>query len=339
MSHHLTPKEIEDYRLRKLDPNALLAADDHLAICRECRALAAPDPAAVRGLKQAFRTIHLDDAQLEAYAEGRLGSSDQAREHLAVCVRCREEADDLRTFVLQRPAAPVRKPWRLWAPVAAFAAAACALGYIAVMQPKPSVRQATLPAAAPAIPADLAQLKRDALASGRVPAPPEIAALAGHRGTLLGAGVEEALTLNSPIGTAVLTLRPEFHWKAVEGAAWYEVSVFDSNFEPVANSGRIHDPQWTPERDLPPGKEFLWQLEVSVRGRRTTAPKPPEPEARFATLAAGDSSRLADLAAKYGSDHILMGALYARAGILSEARREWETAVAQGHPEAAALLK
>jgi hypothetical protein len=339
MSDHLTPQEIEDYRSRRLDPNALLAADDHLATCPECRALAAPDPAALRGLKQAFPTIHLDDAQLEAYAEGRLRDSDPAREHLSACVRCREEADDLRAFALERAAARARRPWRLWAPIAAFAAAACALGFIVLLPPKPVMRQAMQQAATPSLPAELAQIKREALASGSVAPPPEIAALAGHRGTLLGTGVEEALALTSPIGTAVLALRPEFQWKAIEGAQWYEVSVFDTNFEPVAASGRIHDPQWTPDHDLAAGKEFLWQLEVAVNGRRITAPKPPEPEAKFATLPAAESARLADLAARYGSDHILMGALYARAGALQDARREWQAAVAQGHPEAAALLK
>jgi hypothetical protein len=338
MSDHMTTQEIEDYRLRKLDPIALLAADDHLATCPECRALAAPEASTLRGLKQSFPPIHLDDAQLEAYAEGRLGASDPAREHLTLCVRCRDEADDLRTFVLDRQAAPARRPWRLWIPIAAFAAAACVLVGIAVMQPQPAAQESARNTA-PAMPAELAQLKRDALATGRVAPPPQIAALAGHKGTLLGSGVEEALGLSAPLGTAVLTLRPEFQWKAVEGAEWYEVSVFDANFEPVASSGHIHNAQWTPERDLPEGKEFLWQLEVSVHGRRITAPKPPEPEAKFATLAAADTSRLAELAAKYGDDHILMGALYARAGAIADARREWETAVTQGHPEAAALLK
>jgi hypothetical protein len=340
----MSAQEIEQYRLRQLDAGALLAVDDHLAQCAACRALVSPPASVVQGVKQAIPSTHLDDAQLEAYAEGRLSDSHPAREHLKACARCCEEAEDLRAFALQRRAKRARDSWRGRIPLAGLAAVACVLAVILFLQIKPRAgaqrsARAIAPSTAAALPADLAQLKREALASGFVAPPPAIAALSGQRGALLGPGVEGPLKLESPIATAVVTLRPEFRWAPVEAAGWYEVSVFDANFEPVVSSGKLHESHWTPARDLPAGKEFLWQLEVSVNSRRNSAPKPPEPEARFATLAAADAARLADFAARYGADHILMGALYARAGALLDARREWRAAISDGHPEAGILLK
>ena len=87
------------------------------------------------------------------------------------------------------------------------------------------------------------------------------------------------------------------------------------------------------------GKVYLWQLTASVRGTRITAPRPPAPEARFLVAPVSERSRLADLAARFPEEHVLLGVLYAQAGALADARREWRVVTEEGHAEAARLAE
>jgi hypothetical protein len=328
---HLTAAEIESYRARRLDPAALLAADDHLASCTNCRERAAQNAPSFESLRRSFDAGHLTEEQLRGYAEGRLADAEAAA-HLDQCPRCREDAEDLRNFV--RQASPPAKSRVRWIIPVGLAAAACLAWWIASPRPHPQF----VPVAQ-TLPDDLRRLRDEAAASGKVAVPPAVAALAGERGTLLGSHSANDAALEAPIATAVLVARPEFRWKAVPGAASYEVSVFDPDFHPVFSSGPTQALSWTPQSDLQPGKTYLWQLTATAGGRNITAPRPPAPEARFLVLPADEQARMADLAARFPSDHVLLGVLYARAGALDEARREWRIAVSEGHSEAARLLQ
>ena len=106
MSKHLSAKQVEDYQQRQLPPEDLLAADDHLAECSECRNV-------VRSpMNTAAVTVYADLAsetsvaehpsfeQKAAYVEGLL-TGDARRmieDHLASCAQCAPQVADLRTF-------------------------------------------------------------------------------------------------------------------------------------------------------------------------------------------------------------------------------------------------
>lgn len=128
MSDHLSSENLEDYRRSALPPVELLAVDDHLAACEQCRARLAdaargrllPGPA----LDAAWQTLrlqlhpgaerieHLSYNQLAAHVDEQLGGAErQAVEiHLESCEMCAAELQDLRAFSHEVAALPSPEP-------------------------------------------------------------------------------------------------------------------------------------------------------------------------------------------------------------------------------------
>jgi hypothetical protein len=340
MSDHIHFAQLEAYRRGALDPSEFLAVDDHLAECPNCRARAAQDAISIRQLRSSFETPeapHCSEAEIEEYAEGRL-SSPRALSHLQDCARCREDGEDLRSFVQQgRVITP--RPGRNWWPMAAAAAIAVLIaGAFLVRFPREPARHPAATLASRALPEYAVKLRDDAVRAGRIAVPPSIAALQEKTETQLTAGAGPQSTLETPVATATLSSRPEFRWNPVPHADWYQVSIFDQQLRPVQSSGRLRETAWVPDDDLNEGQVYLWELTIFVGGKRFTAPRPPTPQARFMVLPAGERARLADLAARFPEEHVLLGVQYGQAGALADARRELTAAVATGHPEAAPLL-
>jgi len=116
MSEHLSPQNLERYRQSALPPLELLAVDDHLAVCEQCRLRLADEAAA----NTAWRTLsarlhpgvepieHLSYEQLSAVVDGQLGSAERQRaeHHLESCQMCAAELQDLRAFSLEVAAFP-----------------------------------------------------------------------------------------------------------------------------------------------------------------------------------------------------------------------------------------
>ena len=332
MTGHLQSPEIEGYLSRALDPAALLAADDHIAGCAECRSRLAASAAPIRQLRRSLAEKHLSPELIELYAEGRLSDPD-ARAHLNECFACRAEAEDLRKFVREG------RRTRSRLPVSWLAAAAglCAVSFGAVMLFQMRQEPRRVAVIQPALPPDLLAIKNSALQTGHVDIPPGILALRGARETQLGSPAEPQPELQSPVATAVLSGRPEFHWASLPGATQYEVFIFDESGRPAASSSVLATTSWTPPHELTAGTYF-WELSGVVNGQRVTAPRPPLPQARFMVLPESEQTRLANLAARFPEDHVLLGIIDARAGALDAARRQWQAALAAGHPEAARLL-
>ena len=331
MTGHLSHLELESYRQRKLSPEALLAADDHLAGCADCRGQLEADAGLADKLKflqGALRPVHLTEAELDASADGRL-QDPIALAHLEGCPQCRGEAADLRSFALQQEVPPrlsKRVPWRTIAAIAALIVFVA--GGVLLESKKPTPKpEVQLTRVSP--PKELLQdLRVRAIASGRVEIPPVIERMIHHpRGLLRGEAARPALQLESPVATAALTVQPEFRWSAGASALsrvdWYQVAVYDSQFNPVVESEHLAGATWHSSKPLEPGKEYLWQVPASIGGRKTVSPQPPEPEAHFVVLPESESRNLAALSAEYPDDHLLLGVLYARAGAVEQARREW----------------
>lgn len=144
MPDHLPPAQLERYRLRTLDPRALLAADDHLAKCPACRerlAGGAPIAEAFDALRRDLRSAvesppHVGYDELAAYADGTLDAVDRevVEGHLALCPSCAAEARELTAFrdtlastvptpARERPRRPASVRW-LPVPIAAAAVVA-----------------------------------------------------------------------------------------------------------------------------------------------------------------------------------------------------------------------
>ncbi|MET0648678.1 MAG: hypothetical protein ABW208_18865 [Pyrinomonadaceae bacterium] len=167
-----------------------------------------------------------------------------------------------------------------------------------------------------------------ALQTQRIEAPALLASVSAGAETLRGGGGQGvSFPVLSPVGTAVITDRPTFRWRALSGASSYVVSVFDRNFRKVAASAPQTGTEWTVAQPLTRGQIYSWHVSASREGREVTSPEQPAPEAKFVVLDAAKAEELSRARQVSKGSHLTMGTLYARAGLLDEAERELQSAL------------
>jgi Putative zinc-finger len=265
------------------------------------------------------------ETELFVYAEGGLGEEHRAEiaEHLRDCRRCREDVDDVRAFAPDRP----RPRRRVWMPLVATAAAAAVIALFVVTRdaapPPPATATAVhrpAPTPAPAPPpsryarAEWETLVRDARAGAPLELP-DLSPLRGPNYVLRGTTSRDAELM--PAGVVIETTRPELRWPAPRGARSI-VTIFDGDTE-VARSGELRGNRWTPERELRRGVTYTWQVELRIGDDIAIVPAPPSPPARFRILDGAAAVEL-DHARRTNADPLLLGILYAKAGLAAEAR-------------------
>jgi hypothetical protein len=173
------------------------------------------------------------------------------------------------------------------------------------------------------------QAVRTALTAGRIGTPPELAELTKKAGVLMGGKAEGvSFALLSPVGTVVRTTRPTFHWQPLDGASAYVVNIYDSSFSKVATSPQLSATQWTIPSSLRHGIAYLWQVTALKDGKEIKSPVQPAPEARFKILEQAKVDELERVRRAYPNSHLLLGTLYAQAGLLDDAERELRALVA-----------
>lgn len=391
MTDHLTARAIASYRERTLSPEELLALDDHLQVCRECRErIAQPDRLAAevaflkRELREESAALHPFYEELAAYVDGGLDEVDSevVRSHLDLCARCEAELKDLvdlksRISTLSEPSGRRRYGW-LAAAAAVLALAAVGAFLVAradverlemevaqlgaenerVRSEYESARseierlQARLPEPEPqsspspeveriadagrtitlgpsgnvqgvdGLPPGHRALIGNALSTGRIEASPLLAGLVQAAGTLRGGGEGAPFALLSPVGTVVRSIRPTFRWSPRDGATRYVVSVYDESFRLVVDSPPLRTTEWTPDAGFEPGEVYQWQVKADRAGMEVLSPAPPAAPARFRLLDSDEAEELAAAEGLYGGSHLLMGLLYAQAGLLDESEEE-----------------
>jgi len=126
-----------------------------------------------------------------------------------------------------------------------------------------------------------------------------------------------------PVGSVTLSDRPTFRWSQLNGATGYVVEVYDERFGPAATSPQITDHSWTAPQPLKRGEIYYWQVKAVKDGRELKAPRAPAPQAKFRILDAARTSELAQARRAYASWRLILGVLYAQAGLLDEAEREF----------------
>jgi hypothetical protein len=300
---HLTQRQVEEYQRRALSPRELLAVDDHIATCEECRLrLAAREP---------------------------LSGSFAAWEELAP----RAPVPAVTRFPLRRPA--------VIAALAAVLVAVAGLGvWLAERAPeRPAVgladgggRVALSPrgelVGLASLPAEWRRDVASALRTGRLERPRTIADLAAAEPALRGSASTAPFTLLAPVATAVTDGRPVFRWTPLAAARSFEVKVFDPDLHPVAAGGPLNGTEWTPELPLPAGTVYAWQVVAHLGDEDLIAPGPQSSPALFRVLAADQAQAVASAARQAGGSPLALGVLYARSALVDDAERELAQVVA-----------
>lgn len=167
---------------------------------------------------------------------------------------------------------------------------------------------------------------KEGLTDQRLEKPSFLAALSRPGGSLMGSNERGNQFLPSdPFGKVVLSDRPIFRWTQLKGAAAYVVEIYDGNFSLLTASPQISGTSWTAAQPLRRGTAYSWQVTAFKDGREVKSPRPPAPQAQFYVLDQARADEILRAQRDYASSHMLLGLLYARAGLLDEAEQELQT--------------
>lgn len=169
------------------------------------------------------------------------------------------------------------------------------------------------------------QAVRKALVSAKVETPSVLASMLGSVAVLRGGSTEGiSFPILNPVGTVVAADRPTLRWGKLDKATSYVASVFDRNFRRVAVSQPQTGTEWTVTAPLARGEIYTWQVTATRDGQEIISPRTPAPEVRFMVLEAAKAEEIRRAEQNYRGAHLTLGTLYARAGLLDEAEREFQ---------------
>jgi anti-sigma factor RsiW len=168
--------------------------------------------------------------------------------------------------------------------------------------------------------------------------PDALTGLSAPKIELLGTPEGESFQLISPLGKVVVEQRPRLRWRPVAKANSYVVSIFDENFNRVAQSLPLTTTQWTTDVSLKRGQTYSWEVTAIRDGKEIVSPTAPAPAAKFSILDAKQQNLLANLRRQTPPSHLALGLAYADAGLVADAEREFRQLVKE-NPESAVAEK
>jgi hypothetical protein len=193
-------------------------------------------------------------------------------------------------------------------------------------------------------PSEYRQMAVDALSNQKAPGSPLLADLSRPGSSLMGGGDESRrFAIIEPAGKILLTDRPALKWTRFDGADSYVVEIYDAQFNLVSSSPMLTGSpaltglSWTPPQ-LARGQVYAWQVKAISGGQEFIAPHPTAPQAKFRILDQAAAAEIARARRDYASSHLLLGLLYARAGLLAEAEQEFR-ALQKANPDSGAARK
>jgi anti-sigma factor RsiW len=172
-------------------------------------------------------------------------------------------------------------------------------------------------------PSEYRQMAVDALSNQKAPGSTLMAGLSRRGSSLMGGDdAGRRFAVIEPAGKILLSDRPVFKWTRLVGADGYVVEIYDAQFKLISSSPMLTDLSWAPPQ-LPRGQTYSWQVKATGGGQEFIAPHPTAPQAKFRILDQAAASEIARARRDYASSHLLLGLLYARAGLIDEAEREF----------------
>lgn len=175
-------------------------------------------------------------------------------------------------------------------------------------------------------PPSFQQAARQAL-NGRIDVPPVVAELRSEesgvtRSTNVPNVKKARVVLIEPVNRIIRTERPTFKWEALPSSKYYLVKIVDNEFNSLEQSNKLTETQWTATKPLSSEvKYYIWQVEAY-------AEEGGEPilisSSRVKVLDQAKAQELRVAETEYANSHLLLGSLYAQAGLLDEAEREFQ---------------
>jgi hypothetical protein len=172
------------------------------------------------------------------------------------------------------------------------------------------------------LPLSVQEQVRVALKDERIKTPSFIETLRGKAGQMMGAGGDEGYGLISPVAVVLETNKPTFRWRPADGANSYTVTVYDESSKKVAASSPVTKPSWALSSPLPRGKVYSWQVRATKDDKEIVLPPPAAPDAKFFILDRETEAKLQRARSAPTRSHLVMGVLFAEAGMLVESERE-----------------
>jgi hypothetical protein len=142
-----------------------------------------------------------------------------------------------------------------------------------------------------------------------------------------GADGGVSFSLLSPVSQIVRDIHPTLRWTPLEGAESYVVTVRDSHAGTVAMSGPLSAAEWSVPQPLRRGVVYSWKVLAVKDGEEIVSPPPTAADARFKVLEETRAEELISAERLRPRSRLLLGALYARAGLLDKAEREFQKLV------------
>lgn len=173
-----------------------------------------------------------------------------------------------------------------------------------------------------AVPPAYQELVRKALTSQRIERSSQLQGLTRPPSSLMGANEKREFSVLAPAGVVLMSDRPTFRWSKLEGATGYLVEVYDEQFKRVMASPELTTLSWSAMQSLSRGQVYSWQVKAVKDGQEVTVPRPPAPQAKFRVIDQGSFNEISRAKRAYGSSHLTLALLYAKAGLLNEAEQE-----------------
>jgi hypothetical protein len=152
--------------------------------------------------------------------------------------------------------------------------------------------------------------------------------LSGEQSGLRGSdNGPQGFRLLYPVRRVITEDRPTFRWESLPGVSNYQVHVLDTDGKQVGQSVELppSQTQWRAPAPFGRGQVFSWVVTALVDGKKVVSPAASEPEMKFAVLTTAQAQELSRL--RKSNSHLALGVFYARAGLMDEAEREFQSLV------------
>ena len=169
------------------------------------------------------------------------------------------------------------------------------------------------------VPAQYAALVTSALTTGHLSTRSEL--LRGLGSQTRSASKADAFRLIGPVGVVSISDHLLFRWQPMKEAQTYSVVLRDAESNYEVESEALSKPAWRPTKGFRRGRTYSWVVIATLDdGKRVYVPGAGSPAAMFKVLDRASSDELEK--AKTRRSHVLMAVLYARHGLVGEARSE-----------------